>query len=163
VEGVCLAGHQAFVTNTQAGVRSIDVRDPDQPRLTDSFGPGRGEGRDPLLTSAVTPQETQAIEEFRRIKAQILAGESYSDTSTPLHAALAQFSAWGPGDTRDYFTGLDIFRTPCRRQPGGEGRLADLCRVWEVQDTFIVTYSKGQWIWISNMGNPSDWRPFKSG
>ncbi len=38
VEGVCLAGHQAFVANTRAGVRAIDVSDPNHPSLTDSFG-----------------------------------------------------------------------------------------------------------------------------
>lgn len=38
VEGVCLAGNYAFVTNTFSGVRSIDVSNPEKPRLVDSFG-----------------------------------------------------------------------------------------------------------------------------
>jgi hypothetical protein len=163
VEGVCLAGHQAFVTNTYAGVRSIDVRDPDHPRLTDSFGPRGGEQADPLLTSAVSPEETRAIEEFRRIKARILAGESYTDSSTPLHEALTQFSAWGPGDARDYFMSLDIFRAPLPPANFEEGRIWPIfAGSGEVQDTFVLTCSKGQWIWLGNMGNPGDWRPFQS-
>jgi predicted transcriptional regulator len=163
VEGVCLAGHQAFVTNTQAGVRSIDVRDPDHPRLTDSFGPARREEGDPLLTSAVSPQETRAIEEFRGLKARILAGESYTDTSTPLHAALAQFSSWGPGDAREYFTGLDIFRAPLPPEQPEEGGVWPIfAGSGKVEDTFFLTYSKGQWIWLGNMSNGGDWRAIRS-
>ncbi len=163
VEGVCLAGHQAFVANTYTGVRSIDVRDPDHPQLTDSFGPATREEGDPLLTTAVSLQETRAIEEFRRIKAQILAGESYEDTSTPLRATLTQFSTWGPGDARDYFTGLDIFRAPLPPADFEEGRIWPIfAGSGEVQDTFVLTCSKGQWIWLGNMGNPGDWRPHKS-
>ncbi len=163
VEGVCLAGGQAFVTNTYTGVRSIDVRDPDHPRLTDSFGPAQAERSNPMLTADMSPQETQAIEEFRRIKARILAGESYEDTSTPLHAALTQFSTWGPGGTRDYFTGLDVFRAPLPPERPEEGSVWPIfAGSGEVEDTFIVAHSKGQWIWLGNMGNPGDWRPAKS-
>jgi proline iminopeptidase len=124
----------------------------------------RQDQKDPMLTAKMSPEEAQAIEEFRRIKARILAGESYEDTSTPLHAALSKFSQWKPGgSSRDYFMGLDILRAPLPPEKPAEGS------VWpifagssEVEDTFIVAYSKGQWIWLGNMGNGADWRPFKA-
>lgn len=38
VEGVCLADNFLFITNTYSGVRSIDVRERDNPQLIDSYG-----------------------------------------------------------------------------------------------------------------------------
>ncbi len=116
----------------------------------------------PLLETKMSEQEAQAIDEFRRIKARILAGQSYDDTSTPLHAALSHFSTLKPGQTRDYFTGLDILRAPLPPEKLEEG---SVCPVFagdrELADTFVVAYSKGRWIWIGNMGSNGDWRPAK--
>jgi hypothetical protein len=116
-----------------------------------------------LLETKMSEQEAQAIDEFRRIKATILAGQSYDDASTPLHAALAHFSTLKPGQTRDYFMGLDILRAPLPPEKPEEGS------VWpvfagdgELADTFVLARSKGRWIWIGNMGNNGDWRPAKS-
>jgi len=118
--------------------------------------------KDPLLETKMSKEETQAIDEFRRIKARILAGESYDDTSTPLHATLTQFSTWGPGQTRDYFMGLDIFRAPLPPAKPEEGSLWPVfAGDRELADTFVLAYSKGQWIWTGNMGNNGDWRPAK--
>ncbi len=118
--------------------------------------------KDPMLKAKMTPAETEAIEEFRRIKARILAGESYEDASTPLHAALSKFSQW-KGQSRDYFLGLDILRAPLPPEKPAEGSVWPIfAGSTELQDTFVVAYSKGQWIWLGNMGNSADWRPFKA-
>ena len=119
--------------------------------------------RDPLLDTEVSAEESQAIEEFRRIKSQIIAGESYKDTSTPLHAVLTHLSELGPGQTKDYFIGLDIFRAPA---PPAKPQEVSLWPVFagdtELADTFVLVYSKGQWIWIGNMGGNYDWNIGKS-
>jgi hypothetical protein len=119
--------------------------------------------KDPLLDTEVSTEESQAIEEFRRIKSQILAGESYKDTSTPLHAVLTHLSELGPGQTKDYFIGLDIFRAPA---PPAKPQEASLWPVFagdtELADTLVLVYSKGQWIWIGNMGGNYDWNMAKS-
>jgi len=39
VEGVCLGGNHIFIANWDSGVRSIDVSNPENPRLKDHFGP----------------------------------------------------------------------------------------------------------------------------
>jgi len=71
VEGVCLAGHWAFVTNTRAGVRSIDVSDPNHPSLTDSFGPGRAEDSAPASASKAGPQERATVENVQKAQPAI--------------------------------------------------------------------------------------------
>jgi len=160
VEGVCLAINHAFVTNTYSGVRSIDVSDPNNPQLVDSIGAVKK--NDPLLESEISDEEARAIEEYRRIKSQILAGDSYNDSSTPLRAVLTRFSSWEP-DERDYFMGLDIFRAPAPPAKPEEGSL------WPVfagdtglADTFVLVYAEGQWIWVGNVGSSYDWRLGKS-
>jgi hypothetical protein len=91
VEGVCLADHHVFVTNTSSGVRSIDVSDPNNPRLVDSVGFIKK--KDPLLESEMSPEEVRAIEEFYRIRKEILAGWKYEDASTPLKVFLSVISS----------------------------------------------------------------------
>jgi hypothetical protein len=119
--------------------------------------------KSPLPETAMSAEEARAIEEFRLIKARILAGDSYTDTSTPLHAALARFSAFEAGQTKDYFMGLDILRAPLPTATPEEG---SLCPVFageqELADTFVLAYSKGQWIWVGNMGSNYDWRLARS-
>ena len=114
---------------------------------------------DPLLDTEMSAEEAQAIEEYRRIKEKILAGDKYQDGSTPLHAVLTHLSELEQGQTRDYFMGFDIFRAPL---PPAEPEEASLWPVYagdkELADTFILVYSKGQWIWIGNMGSNYDWR-----
>jgi len=113
--------------------------------------------KDPLLDTEMTTEEAQAIEEYRRIKARILAGESYEDKSTPLHAVLTRFSTWKPQE-RDYFMGLDILRAQAPSAKPEEGSLWPVfAGDTELADTFILAYSKGQWIWIGNMGSNFDW------
>ncbi|MHC4205634.1 MAG: hypothetical protein ACYSTT_13355, partial [Planctomycetota bacterium] len=109
--------------------------------------------KDPLPDTEMSAEESKAIEEFRRIKARIHAGESYQDDSTPLHGVLTQFSKWEP-EGRGYFMGLDILRAPLPPAKPEEGS------VWpvyaghkELEDTFILVYAKGRWIWIGNMGS----------
>jgi hypothetical protein len=116
----------------------------------------------PLPETEMSKEEAQAIEEFRRIKARILAGESYTDVSTPLHAALTQFSSWKPQD-RGYFTGLDILRAPLPPAQPEEGSLWPVfAGEKELEDTFVLVFSKGQWIWIGNVGTSYDWRLARS-
>lgn len=71
-------------------------------------------GRERARDRVVRTEEATAMEEFRGTKAEILAGEPYKDSSTPLRAALTQFFRWEPG---------------------------------EMKDTYLIVYSKGQWIW----------------
>ena len=120
--------------------------------------------QDPLLATPMDPEQARAIEEFRRIKARILAGETYEDASTPLRAALTRFSTWDPsGQTRAYFTSLDILRAPLPPDQPEEGSVWPIFAGYkELADTFIVAYSKGQWMWLGNQGNNDDWRPSKS-
>jgi len=117
----------------------------------------------PLPDTEMSKEEAQAIEEFRAVKVRILAGDRYKDTSTPLHAVLTQLSALGQGQTRDYFTGLDILRAPLPPATPEEGSLWPVfAGQQELADTFILAYSKGQWIWIGNMGANYDWRSARS-
>lgn len=117
--------------------------------------------KDPLPGTEMSTEEAQAIEEFRRIKARIRAGESYEDTSTPLHAVLTRFSTWEP-QGRGYFMDLDILRAPLPPVKPEEGSLWPVyAGDKELADTFILVFSKGQWIWIGNMGSNLDWNSFK--
>jgi len=119
----------------------------------------REDRKDPLLAGKMTPEETHAIEEVRRVKARILAGESCEDASTPLHATLTRFSQWKPGGTRDYFTHLDILRAPLPPEKPEEGTLWPIfAGTNEPKDTFIVVYTHGQWLWVGNTGSSIDWR-----
>jgi hypothetical protein len=117
--------------------------------------------KDPLLETEMSTEEAQAIEEYRRIKAQILNGESYQDDSTPLHAVITRFSTWKP-EGRGYFMGLDIIRAPL---PPEKPEEATLWPVYagnkELVDTFILVFAKGRWIWIGNMGSNVDWHKAK--
>jgi len=124
----------------------------------------REEERDPLLAGEMSPEEAQAIEEFRRVKARILAGERYEDTSTPLHAVLTFFSA-KYNMPEDYFMKLDILRAPL---PAAQPEKGTIWPVYmrdpkrrKLADTFILAYSKGKWGWLGNAGCPIDWRAFR--
>jgi hypothetical protein len=118
--------------------------------------------KDPLPDMEMSAEEARAIDEFRRIKARILTGDGYNDTSTPLRAVLTRFSSWQPQE-RDSFMNLDILRAPL---PPEEPEEISLWPVYagdkELQDTFILAYSKGQWIWIGNMGANYDWNLARS-
>jgi len=48
---------------------------------------------DPMLASEMTVQEAQAVEEYNRIRNEILEGKRYEDLSTPLRALLSYLSA----------------------------------------------------------------------
>jgi hypothetical protein len=113
--------------------------------------------KDPLPDTEMSNEEAQAIEEYRRIKPRILAGESYNDSSTPLRAVLTRFSTWKPED-RGSFMGLDILRAPLPPAKPEEGSIWPVyAGDTELADTFILVHSKGQWIWIGNMGSNYDW------
>jgi len=113
----------------------------------------------PLPDTEMSKEEAQAIEEYRQIKARIVAGENYKDTSTPLHGGLTHLSGLGQGQTRDYFLSLDILRAPLPPAQAEEGSLWPVfAGEKELVDTFILAYSKGQWIWVGNMGANYDWR-----
>jgi hypothetical protein len=169
VEGVCLAGDHAFITNTYSGIRSVNIRDPKNPRLVDSYGRSSREGErtlanDTFLETEISRQEQKTIEEFRRVKARILAGEEYEDTSTPLHAALTFFSA-KYNTPEDYYMKLDILRAPLPAAQPEEGTLWPVYmrnpKQRKLADTFILGYSQGKWLWLGNAGCPTDWRAFR--
>ena len=96
VEGVCVAGNRVFVTNRWSGIRSIDVSDPDNPRLVDSSGPMEGErlvASDNFLETEVSQQEREIIEYVEKTKSQILEGRKFNDLSTATNAFLTWISA----------------------------------------------------------------------
>jgi hypothetical protein len=96
VEGVCVSGNRVFVTNRGSGIRSIDVSDPNNPRLIDSFGPIEGEtliASDAFLETETSLQEQKIIEYFEQTKNQILEGRKFSDLSTSANALLTVISA----------------------------------------------------------------------
>lgn len=118
---------------------------------------------DPQLAGPISLEEAQAIEEFRRLKAQVRAGQSYEDDSTPLRAVLTQFSKWQQEHEENSLPHRDVFRAPVPPQKPGEGSL------WPVfvgsgqrEDTYFLLFSKGRWLWFGNLGNSGDWRPHRS-
>ena len=123
----------------------------------------REEKRDPLLARKMSPEEARAMEEFRRVKARILAGERYEDTSTPLHAVLTFFSEHCKPE--DHQMKLDILRAPL---PGAHPEEGTLWPVYmrnpkqrKLEDTFILAYSKGKWLWLGNLGRALNWRAYR--
>jgi len=101
VEGVCLAGNHVFVTNTQLGIRSIDVSDPNKPRLVDSFGPIEEQKQaDTFLKTEVSQQEHKIIEYFEKTKKQILQERKFNDLSTAANAFLTLISAYQHQDQK---------------------------------------------------------------
>jgi hypothetical protein len=121
----------------------------------------REEKKDPLLAKEMSPEEAKAVEEFRRVKARILAGERYKDTSTPLHAVLTFLSA----NKENYFMKLDILRAPLPAAQPEKGTLWPVYMKYpkrrKLADTFILGYSKGKWLWLGNQGCAIDWRAFR--
>ena len=122
----------------------------------------RQEKRDPS-PGPMSPEEARAIEEFHRLKAQIRAGQSYEDASTPLHAVLTQMSKWKHGHEEDSLPVREVLRAPVPPEKPGEGS------IWPVfvgsgqrEDTYLLVYSKGRWLWFGNLGNARDWRPHRS-
>lgn len=96
VEGVCLAGNRAFVTNRDSGVRSIDVSNPGNPWLVDSSGPIESErlvASDTLPRSEVSRREREIIEYLKNTKRQIHQGRKFNDWSTAAKAFLTFISA----------------------------------------------------------------------
>lgn len=117
----------------------------------------------PMPEGSASPEEALAIEEFRRIKAEILAGKTYQDDSTPLHAALTQFSKWEPGEMKDTFARLDVLRAPLPPEHAREGSISPIfAGLRQLEDTYLIVHLKGQWIWAGNMGCSLDWRPHEA-
>lgn len=94
VEGVCLAGNHIFITNTHSGIRSIDVSDPNNPRLVDSFGSIEEVVSYAFLETEIGLQEHKIIENFENAKKQILLGRKFNDLSTTSNAFLTLISAY---------------------------------------------------------------------
>ncbi|MFB0554999.1 MAG: LVIVD repeat-containing protein [Phycisphaerae bacterium] len=183
VEGVCLVGHHAFVTNTYSGIRSIEVSDPNNPRLVDSFGPMEEEKKDPLLSSKMSPEEAQVIEKFYKIREEILAGRGYDDASTPLATILSVLSSVHFRDTGAFKRNLamdfdkmgrkvtdedmasleeilvqhDILRAPLPPARPEEGTFWPIYVKskggTELTDTLITIFWKGKWMYVGNLGS----------
>jgi hypothetical protein len=186
VEGVCMTGYYVFVANTSSGVRSIDISDPNNPCLVDSVGLIKK--WDPLLESEMSPEEAQAIEEFYRIRKEILAGRKYEDSSTPLRVFLSVISAVHFRDAEalqkvlamdfakmnqkitnefmvDWEKSLvehDIFRAPLAPERPEEGMCWPIYikhkNGTELVDTYIPVFWKGRWMYVGNLGNSGNWR-----
>jgi hypothetical protein len=98
-EGVCLAGRSLFMANTLSGVKSVDIGDPNHPRLADTFGVA--EGLKPAQTrpaafveTETSPHEREMIEYLLKTKQEVLQGRKFNDLSTPVHALLTLLSGF---------------------------------------------------------------------
>ncbi len=98
VEGVCLSGSYAYITNTWSGVRSIHVGEPAKPFLKDSYGPIEDPYYDLHLDTPIGPEEKRQAEEFAAGKKEIFEGREFRDQSTPVRALLTLISACRSGD-----------------------------------------------------------------
>jgi hypothetical protein len=89
-EGVCLQGDLAFVANTHAGVRSVDVRDPARPKLLNGPPP-------------MTPEEKETVARTNGILKRVLRGRGEkADLSTPGDAYIATVLAAVKNDLEIY-------------------------------------------------------------
>lgn len=98
VEGVCVSGPYAYVTNTWAGVRSIHVGEPTKPFLKDSYGPIADPYYDTHLDTPISTEEKRQAEEFAVRKKEILEGKEFRDQSTPVRSMLTVISACKSSD-----------------------------------------------------------------
>ena len=149
--------------------------------------------RDPFLETEMSKEETQAIEEFYKIRKKVLAGEKYEDCSTPLKAFLSILSALHSRDAEavervcavdtdkmgfkitsesmaDWEQDLvqfDILRAPLPPEQPEEGTFCPIyvkhANGTELADTLIPAFWKGKWMWVGNVGNPGNWRENLSG
>lgn len=187
VEGVCVAGRYAFVTSTSSGVRLIDISDPAQPRLVDSFGPILEPLADDLLREPIRQEEKRILAEYQQGLAQIKRGQRIEDLSRPWRALLTLLTAERTGDLdlygkvnpsnlaymervaakgeswarADYEIHLRRVRVLTR--PPQEG---DVCPLYvgdrgdsEITDIEVFAYLQGNWRKLFNMGRAeADWR-----
>jgi hypothetical protein len=124
-----------------------------------------------------TEEEKAAIEEFYRIKVKIEQGETFEETSTPLHTLLSVMSACRTRDAEaftrvylgefasdpgfDYLNswlfGVDILRSPLppKGLKDGERWLVYVTEPGScgLDDGLIFVYGKGKWKMWGNMGN----------
>ncbi|MFC1677898.1 alpha/beta fold hydrolase [Planctomycetota bacterium] len=139
--------------------------------------------KDPFLTSEMTKAEAQAIEEFRKIRKNILTGQKYENTSTPLRVFLSYLSATHSrdveamkrlyaldvdkmgikltnehfADVEQYFAKLDILRAPLSPEKPAEGAF------WPIflkshnktvrVDTLLFVFREDKWMYVGN--NPA--------
>ena len=125
-------------------------------------------------------EEKATIDEFHRIKAKIEQGETFEETSTPLHALLSVMSAGRTRDTEaltrvllpsDRITksdsgfddlnsllfGVDILRAPLPPKDPKDGT-EWLIYITEsgssgLDDGLIFVYEKGKWMMLGNIGS----------
>ncbi len=112
VEGVCISGAYAFVTNTRSGVRSVNIIDPAKPVLKDSFGPIMDPYYDTHVDTPVSAKEKLTLEELAVGKKEILAGKKWVSQSTPIQTFLTMLWATKSADL-DLFTQVFPYRGAC--------------------------------------------------
>jgi len=133
-------------------------------------------------------REIQAIREYRKIKAEILAGHKYEDHSTSLRGLLSLLSAahfrdaeslkrmypmdiekMGMKLTEDLMAlcensigGVEVVRAPSPPEQPQEGTLQPVYVKNPGQtvpdDTLELVFWKGTWVFLGNQGNPGRWR-----
>ena len=133
-------------------------------------------------------QEIQAVEEYRKIKAEILAGRKYEDHSTPLRGLLSFLSAAHSRDaellkgmypvdiekmgmklTEDLMAlcesniaGVEVVRAPSPPEKPQEGTLQPIYvkspGQTALDDTLELVFWNGRWVFLGNQGNPCRWR-----
>jgi len=139
--------------------------------------------KDPFLVNEINEVEAQAIDEFRKIREKILAGQKYENTSTPLRVFLSYLSASHSRDVEamkrvsafdldkmgkkltneelaegeKYFAKLDILRAPLSPEKPAEGTF------WPIYlknhdkavrvDTLLYVFYADKWMYVGN--NPA--------
>ncbi len=136
--------------------------------------------KDPFLASEMTEAESQAIEEFHKIRKEILAGQKYENASTPLRVFLSYLSATHSRDVEamkriaaldhdklgkkltteelaegeQHFAKLDILRAPLSPEKPVEGSF------WPIYlkshdktvrvDTLLFVFWEDKWMYVGN-------------
>ena len=174
---------ETFVYHTDKKVTHI-VIDPKQT----TYQADEKKDRAKIEAGEQTEEEKAAIEEFYRVKAKIEQGETFEETSTPLHALLSAMSACRTQDAeaftrvhlfgdriakRDsglsnfysWLLGVDILRAPLppKDLKDGEEWLVYVTDPGScgLDDGMVFVYGKGKWTMQWNMSSASGARHWR--
>ena len=139
--------------------------------------------KDPSLTGEISEAEAQAIDEFRKIRGKILAGQKYENSSTPLRVFLSYLSATHSrdveamkrvlafdvdkigikltnehfADIEQHFAKLDILRAPLPPEKPTEGTFCPIHLKSNDKavrvDTLLFVFCADKWMYVCN--NPA--------
>jgi hypothetical protein len=138
VEGACVSGSYAYVTNTWSGVRSIQIGAPTKPVLKDSYGPIADPYYDTHLDTPVSAEEKRQVEEFAATTKEIFEGKEFRDQSTPVRALLTLISACKSGDP-DRYASVNPSDAKKRTPEEFKKYATDQAREWEKTEVVRIS------------------------